>query len=192
MFLFNSIVQIKLDPIILNHRRHLWKDVASFISTGLLEWNSNLMWTLFFSFGCIPFYIKTFWILQKRFAERQTHADCSDSPHLGKVFPGLHGGSWGLHCWPSTCWWASGQLHRTQPHLEGCRLEDGEGPSGSHGALGVLLLLFPILTGTYRLSSLPAFCGRFLSCMASHSYGWMKVVARMEGRWESHRLYWFT
>lgn len=38
-----------------------------------------------------------------------------------------------------------GSCTRTQPHLEGCHLDDGEGPSGSHSALGVLVLLFPIL-----------------------------------------------
>lgn len=33
---------------------------------------------------------------------------------------------------------------RTQPQSEGCHVEDGKGPSGSR--IGLLLLLFPILT----------------------------------------------
>lgn len=35
---------------------------------------------------------------------------------------------------------------RTQPQSEGCHLEDGKRPSGSHSAIAILLLLFPIPT----------------------------------------------
>lgn len=74
MSLFNFTVhQIKMDPIIPNPRRHLLKGFASFVWNGWLEWKSNLMRPLTFSYGCTPYYIKQFEFSKALASQRDKH-----------------------------------------------------------------------------------------------------------------------
>ena len=139
IYLLNFAVhQIKMDPIIPNHRGHLLKAFASFIWNGLLEWKSNSMRTLIFSYGCTPYCIKQFEFL-KSSCFTETNIDCCDYPCLGKLLPR---GSWGFHRLPSACWWACWWATWGAPAQETASW--GRRRSlGTNSAIGILWFPFP-------------------------------------------------